>query len=572
LLFLSFNIDKLEMYLFCIVGIGIASNVWFTAPCGGMVVDWMQHLGKKRISFMRRWSMKKRIMVLALLPLLINAFAGVSQAWQGRMGGMGDPYGLVADESDFLIHPTKIAKGEGVRFYGYYRFLYTGVKDWDYDLDLFELSPFALLGNYHFETSGQEYSHNALLGAGFPLGPGRMGLFFEYAGKRGDYDGSEDILGVPSFGVNDLTSGFDNFALRLLYGLPVGGFNLGGEVQLAYRQEENKALYYRTDGYALWENSFWDGLLADDNLFVFMLPYDSRYWEGLFKGALEGKVGPVDVELTLRGGFLFSGDNTYEYERQIPIGTPDDRFVLDGDVEGWRIGGDLWLRYLLGDVITLPVLVRMDYQTKIRDGEGPGLLGFDGDTFTYENKEQSLHLTIGGGVDKEINASAKIAAGIFYNYIQGKNDIEVQWYQLGVILLNYGYSGFPDSTEHRVMLRLSGELELSPTVTLRMGLVPFFGWVQEDFTFAYSSTANPYIQTDNVSVDGYHWGVGVSVGGSVRFQRLTLEPFVAAGYEELALDGDGIYFDNMPRTRLYEMDLIHRAWSIGAGFSFLFGL
>jgi hypothetical protein len=58
----------------------------------------------------------------------------------------------------------------------------------------------------------------------------------------------------------------------------------------------------------------------------------------------------------------------------------------------------------------------------------------------------------------------------------------------------------------------------------------------------------------------------------VRFQRLTLEPFVAAGYEELALGGDGIYFDNMPRTRLYEMDLIHRAWSIGAGFSFLFGL
>jgi hypothetical protein len=241
-------------------------------------------------------------------------------------------------------------------------------------------------------------------------------------------------------------------------------------------------------------------------------------------------------------------------------------------VEGWRIGGDLWLRYLFGNGLTLPVLVRKDNQTKTRDGEGPGLLGFDDDTFTYENKEQSLHLAIGGGVDKELNGSTKIVAGIYYNYLQGNNDIEVQWHQLGVILLNYGYSGFPDSTEHRVVLRLAGELELSPVVTLRMGLVPFYGWVQEDFKYAYSSTANPYIQTDNVSVDGYHWGFGVSVGGSVRLQRLTLEPFIAVGYEERALDGDGVYFDTMPRTRLYEMDLIRRAWSIGGGFSFLFGL
>jgi hypothetical protein len=514
--------------------------------------------------------MSKRCLLL-LLPLLLLALASTSYAWQGRMGGMGDPFGLVADESDFLIHPAKITNGEGIRFYGDYRFTYTGVLDWDHDRGLFETDG-TLVGFYHFDTSGEEYRHNALLGAGLALGPGRMGLFFEYAGKRGDYDGSEDILGVPSFGVHDLTSEFDNFALRLLYGLPIGAFKLGGEVQFAYRQEENKALYYRTDGYALWKNSFWDGLLADDNLFVFMLPYDSSYWEALFKGSLEGKVGPLDLEFTLRGGFLFGGDNTYEYERQVPIGTPDDRFVLKGDVKGWRIGGDIWVRYPVNDALSVPLLVRIDYQEKTRDGDGPGQLGFAGDNFAYENKEQSLHLTIGGGLDKEISKGAKIAAGIYYNYLQGKNDIEVQWYQLGVILLNYGYSGFPDSTEHQVMLRLAGELELSPTVTLRMGLVPFFGWVQEDFKFAYNTTANPSIQTDNVSVDGYHWGVGVSVGGSVRFQRLTLEPFVAAGYEELALDGDGSYFESLPRTRLYEMDLTRRAWSIGGGFSVLYDL
>ncbi|MFC2074790.1 hypothetical protein ACFLRA_00780 [Bdellovibrionota bacterium] len=516
--------------------------------------------------------MRKSILVVVLIPLVVFALAGVSQAWQGRMDGMGDPYGLTSDESDFLIHPSKIAHGEGVSFYGNYRFLYTGVTDWDYDLDLFELSPFALLENHHFETSGQEYSHNAPLGTSFPLGPGRMGLFFEYEGERGNYNGIEDILGVPSFGVNDLTSEFDNFALRLLYGLPVGSFKLGGDVQFAYRHEENEALYYRTDGYALWKNAFWNGLFADENLFIFMLPFDSRYWEALFKGALEGKVGPVDVDLTIRWGFLFGGDNTYEYERQEPIGTPDDRFVLDGNVEGWRIGGDLWLRSLLEKNLFLPFLVRMDFQEKTRDGEGPGQLGFLDDNFTYESKEQSLHLATGGGVDKELSSTTKIAAGIYYNYFQEKKDIEVRWYQLGVILLNYGYSDFPDSTEHQIMLKLAGEFELSPVVTLRMGLVPFYGWVEENFKYAYHTTANSYIQTDNVSVNGYHWGVGVSVGGSVKSRHLPLEPFITAGYEERAMDGEGIYYDSLPRTRLYVMDLIRREWSIGGGCSILFDL
>ena len=61
--------------------------------------------------------MKKGFFTLMVLSLLVCALAGVSQAWQRRMGGMGDPYGLVADESDFLIHPATIAAGEGIRFY-----------------------------------------------------------------------------------------------------------------------------------------------------------------------------------------------------------------------------------------------------------------------------------------------------------------------------------------------------------------------------------------------------------------------------------------------------------------------
>jgi hypothetical protein len=34
-----------------------------------------------------------------------------------------------------------------------------------------------------------------------------------------------------------MKSALDDFAFKLLYGLPIGGFKLGGEVQISYRQE-----------------------------------------------------------------------------------------------------------------------------------------------------------------------------------------------------------------------------------------------------------------------------------------------------------------------------------------------
>ncbi len=47
--------------------------------------------------------------VLGLIIFSIPAFA-----WQGRMAGMSDPTGLIYDESDLLVHPAKIADGQGV--------------------------------------------------------------------------------------------------------------------------------------------------------------------------------------------------------------------------------------------------------------------------------------------------------------------------------------------------------------------------------------------------------------------------------------------------------------------------
>jgi hypothetical protein len=130
--------------------------------------------------------MKAKSLFIVIIGFLVLSLAGVSYGWQGRMAGMGDPYGLVVDESDFLIHPAKIANGKGINFYSNYRFNYTDVMDWNYTKD-FLSGPF--LGTLPYRTSGDEWEHNGLLGVAFPAGPGRMGFFFEYVGKRGDYDG-----------------------------------------------------------------------------------------------------------------------------------------------------------------------------------------------------------------------------------------------------------------------------------------------------------------------------------------------------------------------------------------------
>ena len=66
--------------------------------------------------------MKKTLFLFMILSFLVFSLAGIAYSWQGRMAGMGDPYGLIMDESDFLIHPAGIAKGKGINFYGNYRF------------------------------------------------------------------------------------------------------------------------------------------------------------------------------------------------------------------------------------------------------------------------------------------------------------------------------------------------------------------------------------------------------------------------------------------------------------------
>jgi hypothetical protein len=499
---------------------------------------------------------------LLLLPVLLLALAGTSYGWQGRMGGMGDPYGLISDESDYLIHPAKIANGEGVRFYGDYRFTYTGVTDWDSDRDYYIAGVW--VGSERTDISVDERAHNALLGAAFPLGPGRMGLFFTYNGMRGMYEGGYRSTGDSPYLI-EMKSVLDDFALRLLYGLPLGDFKLGGEFQIAYCQEKKEPNDYKLATNEAWLNEFWDPLTT------YMYPYDSSYWEALFKGSLGGKVGPFDLEFTLRGGFIFGGDNEWYSEYQIPIGNPSHGWNQDGAVAGWRIGGDVWVRYPLAGDLSLPFLVRVDYRTKTRDGDGPGFGDNDGNYYDYGHEERDLAITVGGGVDKEFTKDTRIAAGIYYNYLQRRENFVLDMINPSVGAWYTNDDIYPDSAEHQVLLRLAGEHSLSPAVTLRGGLSLFYGWVNPEGSFTYTNSNTIEDYSADGSGHGTRWGVGASLGGTVAFKAITLEPFISGGYQQLDLKGDGGISYAIGNV-LFEQDDTRHEWYIGGGFSILYDL
>jgi hypothetical protein len=479
------------------------------------------------------------------------------------MAGMGDPYGLIMDESDFLIHPAKIAEGKGINFYGNYRFNYTDVMDWNYTLKRFNPVTGVLFAREPFRSSGDEQKHDALLGAAFPLGPGRMGLFFQYSGKRGDFNGRENEVdsGISYFHRFSLDSDLDAFSLRLLYGLPMGNFKIGSEIELAYRREKNETFF---DEDAITFRQFLTNLptgtlLPWQNLFPFMFPYDSKYWEALFKGSLKGGIGPAKIAFTVRGGFIFSGDNKYEYRRVTTTGFSE--FVdMDGDVKGWRVGGDLWLRVPLAKDLSVPMLVKVDYQKKTRDGDGPGdsVLGIAGTNFSYKNREKIFQVEVGGGLDKEFNKGTRIAAGIYYNYLKNKNDF---LFTIDNSLIS-DHTSYPDQREHKVILRLAGEKEISPMFAMRMGLNFFYGWVNEDLKFNSNILAG--VDTEKISLDGSRWGIGASLGATVKVQRFSIEPFIGGGYQKLNLDGDGI---RTGFSFLSEVDKLKEEWSVGGGVS-----
>jgi hypothetical protein len=347
--------------------------------------------------------------------------------------------------------------------------------------------------------------------------------------------------------------------MRLLYGLPIGGgVKLGAEAQIAYCEEKVESQ----------ENMSTWAVLNDDWDIYEMYPHNSKYWQTLLKGSLDGTIGPLDVELTIRGGFDFAGKNEWDYEEQAPPGTTYYELDRRGDVGGWLFGGDLWLRYPLGNGYTLPLLARVDYQQRTLNGMGSEWPA-NGWSGLYKNEEKDMTITVGGGVDKELNKDTRIAAGIYYVHLSEREDFSWAWFD------NSQWNGwsfdqiYPDSNENQVLLRLAGEHTISPAVALRAGLSFFYGWVDPTEKFFETQYFNgSYNREDEGSGSGCpHWGIGAALGGTVKVKPLTLEPYINGGYQELRLN----WSYNNPLA-LYDEALTLREWSVGGGLSILFNL
>jgi hypothetical protein len=339
------------------------------------------------------------------------------------------------------------------------------------------------------------------------------------------------------------------------------GFKLGGEIQLAYRQEENRTSFNGlVGGSAIWIKNSVIGPDEDvQDFFPFMFPYDSKYWEPLLKGSIEGAIGPAKIVFTLQGGFIFSGENNLDFKFFNSDAGPGGS-KIDGDVKGWSIGSDLWVRYPLAEDLSLPFLLKIGYQKKTRDGDGSGL-GINSDViFDYKNREKIFRVEAGGGVDKELAKGTRISGGIYYGFSKNKNDFLLNFSE-GLIDIQ-DQPGFPKHTEHQIILKFAGEKELSPMIAMRMGLNFFYGWVKEEYN--YNKVLSEL--SDLLSLDGSHWGLGVFLGGTVKFQKFTLEPFLGGGYQKLDLSGNGISTSIGP----LEMDKLRKEWFIGGGFSVKF--
>jgi hypothetical protein len=533
--------------------------------------------------------MKKELAVFVVFSACFFLCHGISFSWQGRMAGMGDPFGLIEDESDLLINPAKIADGQGVKYFGDFRFTYGNVTDWEFNARQKVNGPASLPSFGLRNAPGNEYDYDTLLGTAFPLGAGRMGVFFGYSGKRSDFEGQSTysrpspFSPVPSsFGLN---SDLDNFALRVIYGQPLGdSFKIGGEIQIAYRSEENR-LTRNGPSLSSAVPDFIENNGISPDMLTYMLPYDSQYWEILFKTGIEGNWGPAKVGLAVRGGPIFSGNNDWSSHTPVSAGEIDTRFDMKGEVGGWKAGGDLWVRYSYSDDLSIPLSLRVDFSDKSRSGNGtgtgllfiinepffPGWVNAGSPTsilgYTFDSRESALQIEAGGGMDAIISKNWRVAAGLYYDYIKTTTDLSFASFDphLGISLDDIDLSGFPDRTEHLAKFKLAAETRVNPAWVLRGGLDVFGGFASENYSSDIYSSEYAF----RGSLDGTHWGITGYFGATTNWDGITLEPFLQAGYEELNLSDPTARSSNLAEA-LWSVENTRNEAVVGAGISILF--
>lgn len=492
--------------------------------------------------------MKKSVLSMAVL-LFVLFLAVPSMAWQGRVAGAGDAAGLIEDESDFLIHPAAIASGKGFNAYGYYRLTYEKAKSWDYTASV---PTFGV--TYPYAADGESWKHEGQLGAAFALGAGRMGVFFDYTGVRGKYSGDEfyDGFSDPGYHNFDLENQTDNFAIRAIYGLPLGPVKVGAELQVAYINEEQEHIFNDQ----MLKNFSWG---AEDNpalnLLPYMIPFDSKYWEAQAKASVAGGAGPATYAFTLRGGLPFAGDNEYV------MGDENSSSTMDGKVKGFNLAGDLWVRVPVSERLTLPFVVSAGYKKIERDGSGAGMMG---NLLDYEHEATELFAKVGGGVDVKLACGAKVAAGLYYDYLKSEQNIHFfDNFPAGEFYMD-DYTDMPKYTQHRLTLKALAEKELTPMVALRGGFSAFYGLVKSDYAYSAVDDEGPYLPVD-MSADGSILGLNASIGATIKLAPVAIEPFINAGYMKYKTDGDGSY-GPFPTS----VELSRTNWLVGGGLSVKF--
>ena len=509
--------------------------------------------------------MRRRHICFALV-FFFFAFENTGFGWQGRMGGMGDPYGLIPDESDFFIHPSKMKKGENAKFYGHFRYTYRDVTDWDYGLNRF--LPTGVFDRFrHFYTSGTENTFNGNIGSTFPAGPGAMGIFFFYEGERGKYDGSEQYrttAALENF-LYDLSDKRNHFQLTSIYGFTLGDIKMGAELGIANRSDDKESFIYDTNSIRGTQNYPWSWAFPHLSTFPFMIPYDSDYTEIQGKIGIQGRWDASDIVATVRGAHIISGNNNYVYIYQSPLGNTTSYVDMDGDVKGYRVGTDVWFRHSLHDNLDLPFLLEVNYVKRERDGLGTDL--FSGDLYNYTHEERAFDLTVGGGAEKSSPNGGLFGIGLYYRY--GETKDAPGFYRItpaGTARVEDNIE-FPLHKEHTVLLRIAHEKGISSSTTARGGIDAFYGWVDEGYQrFGYLTST-----LDDVSLDGNHWGIQGSIGATVHCGTYAFEPFVNGGYQSLDLDGTGASTQPAGTIAILGMDKIRKGWFIGAGISILFG-
>jgi hypothetical protein len=381
-----------------------------------------------------------------------------------------------------------------------------------------------------------------------------MGVFFDYTGVRGKYNGEERYSGFYGPGsVNyDLDSKLDNFALKVIYGLPVQAVKLGGEFQIAYRSEEQKTFWFED---AMYNSTNYPWAAEDHpawNLYPFMIPYKSKYWEAQGKVSLAGSAGPAKYALTFKGGIPFASDNQYD--------RGDGSYVMEGKVKGFNVGGDFWLRVPLNDRMVLPLVISGGHKTIKRDGvynpQAPWIV-------TYEQESKDIFVKIGGGVDMKPAKGTKIAAGIYYDFTRSTQSAHFEDVYPVEFYVD-DYADMPQYTEHRLTLKALAEKELSSRVVLRGGVNVFYGRVKSDYAYSAYDDEGPYGSV-NMSTRGSNMGVNASVGATVDLGKVSLEPFANAGYVKYKTSGDGTYGNT-----LVEAEFNKANWLVGGGLSVKF--